>query len=113
MFININNNRFRIKTVFSKKDTSKGMMGKKFDNTFNGMLFLMNPGEHAFWMKNCLVFLDIIFINDNIITKIHHNCPPCETEDCPNYFGTGDTILELKGNTCKKLGIREGDEVSF
>ena len=111
MLINIGNHKFKLKVVFSQKDTSKGMMGKNFDNTFNGMFFLMNPGEHAFWMKNCIIPLDIIFIEDNVITKIHHNCPPCKTEDCPNYFGTGDTILELKGNTCKKLGIKVGDFV--
>ena len=39
MLINIGNNKFKVKVVFSQKDTSKGMMGKNFDNTFNGMLF--------------------------------------------------------------------------
>ena len=113
MIININNRKFKVKVVFSKKDTSKGMMNKLFDTTFNGMLFLMEPGDHAFWMKNCLVNLDIIFIKNNKITKIHRNCPPCQTEDCPNYFGDGDMVLELKGGSCDKFGIKEGDSILF
>jgi len=113
MLINIGKNKFKIKVVFSSKDTSKGMMGRDFDDTFNGMLFLMTPGEHAFWMKNCLVNLDIIFIDNNVITKIHHNCPPCKTQNCPNYIGNGDMILEVKGGTCKKLGIEVGDNVTI
>jgi len=52
-------------------------------------------------------------IKDGIITDIHSDCPPCDTEDCPNYCGIGETILELKGGTCNRLGISEGDEVLF
>jgi uncharacterized membrane protein (UPF0127 family) len=113
MNININNNNFKVKTLFSQKDTSNGMMGKKFDNTFNGMLFLMSDGLHCFWMKNCIIPLDIIFIQDHIISKIHHNCPPCKTKDCGNYCGEGDMILELQGGTCKKLDIKSGDKVIY
>ena len=107
----INKNKFKVKTVISSKDTSQGMMNKRFDDTFNGMLFIMSEGQHCFWMKNCIIPLDIIFIEDNVITKIHHNCPPCLSEECKNYCGTGETILELRGKTCRKLDIREGDEV--
>jgi uncharacterized membrane protein (UPF0127 family) len=113
MILKINDNKFKVKTMITKKDTQKGMMGRDFDSTFNGMLFLMDQGHHGFWMKNCIIPLDIIFINGNEITKIHHNCPPCETKDCPSYVGEGDTILELKGGTCKKLGIKDGDIIRY
>ena len=107
----INKNKFKVKTVISSKDTSKGMMNKKFDDTFNGMLFIMSEGSHCFWMKNCIIPLDIIFIDNGIITKIHHNCPPCKTKECKNYCGEGDMILELQGGTCKELNINIGDSI--
>lgn len=113
MVISINNKKFKVKTVITDKDTKKGMMGSKFDNTFNGMLFIKNDGEHCFWMKNCIIPLDIIFIDGNTITEIHHNCPPCTTEDCDNYCGDGDLVLELMGGSCKKLNINIGDEIVF
>ena len=47
-----------------------------------------------------------------VTEHIHHNCPPCKTKDCNNYCGYGDTILEVDGNTCKKLGIKIGDKIS-
>jgi uncharacterized membrane protein (UPF0127 family) len=95
----------------TSKDIQKGKMGKKFDNTFNGMLFMMKDGDHSFWMKNCIISLDIIFIKNNIITKIHNNCKPCKTSECERYTGNGDMILELKGGTCIKYDITEGDTI--
>lgn len=113
MRLSINGNKFKVKIAKSPKETQRGMMGRDFDETFNGMLFLMDEGQHCFWMKNCIIPLDIIFIEGNVITKIHHNCKPCLSEECKNYCGTGETILELRGKTCRKLDIREGDEVLF
>ena len=113
MLININGNKFKVKPVFTEKDTSTGMMGKKFSSSFNGMLFIMEPGQHCFWMKNCIIPMDIIFIDNNNITKIHHNCTPCISDDCENYCGEGDLVLEVEGNACKKLNISEGDRLNF
>lgn len=109
----INNNLFNLKTVFTDKDTQQGMMNKKFDDTFDGMLFLMKNKPHSFWMKNCIIHLDILFINGNKITKIHHNCKPCYSDDCEHYSGEGDMILELPSNTCKKYNIKEDDLIEL
>lgn len=108
----INNNLFNVKSVMTGKDIASGMMQKNFDNTFDGMLFLVEDGSHSFWMKNCICNLDVIFIKNGKITKVHHNCPPCITEECDHYTGSGDMVLELSGNTCKKYNIKEGDLVS-
>ena len=109
----INNNLFNLKTVFTDSDTQQGMMNKKFDDTFDGMLFLMKNEPHSFWMKNCIVHLDILFINGNKIIKVHHNCKPCLSDDCEHYSGEGDMILELPANTCKKYNIKENDTIEL
>ena len=113
MIISINNRKFKVKTVFTPKHTQKGMMGRKFGPDFNGMLFLMDNSENCFWMKNCIINLDIVFIKDSQITKIFHSCPPCKGDNCKNYCSEGDTILELQGGSCKKMNISEGDLVEF
>jgi hypothetical protein len=116
MEIKIGKNIFKIKLVVSEKEQSLGMMKKRFDETFNGMLFLQGSGHHCFWMKNCITPLDIIFIKDNVITKIHHNCPPLEDDhedDYENYCGDGDLVLEIQGGTSKQLNIVEGDKLSL
>jgi uncharacterized membrane protein (UPF0127 family) len=114
MEVIINNNLFNVKSAITDKDIQDGMKNKHFDNTFNGMLFIMNEGIHSFWMKDCLEYLDIIFISDGKIQKIYSDCPPCWMEDeskCTRYEGTGDMILEIKGGDCVKYDIVEGDSV--
>ena len=111
MIVNIGNNEFIVKTMVSPSFTQMGMQGRTFDDTFDGMLFLMDDEEHNFWMKNCKVPLDIIFIKNGIISKIHHNCDPCKTPECDHYEGSGDMVLELPGSECKKYDIKEGDRV--
>lgn len=112
MKLKINDNIFDIKSVLTSKDIQNGMMGKKFDK-FDGMLFFMKNEPHSFWMKNCVVHLDILFIEDNTIVKIHHNCKPCFEKDCESYDGFGNLVLELPGGTCKKYNINEYDEISL
>ncbi len=113
MEIIINNNLFNVKCVMTRKDIEKGMMFKKFDDTYDGMLFFMKDKPHSFWMKNCIIPLDIIFIKSNTIDKIHHNCKPCLTDDCEHYPGEGDMVLEILGGSCKEYDIQEGDRVYF
>jgi uncharacterized protein len=111
MFLTINNNIFDVKCLITEKDISEGMMGKKFNGDFDGLLFFMNLGNHSFWMKNCIVPLDIIYIEDNEVQVIHHDCPPCKEDPCEGYKGFGDLVLELPGGTCEKYNIKEGDQI--
>jgi uncharacterized membrane protein (UPF0127 family) len=113
MKVKINQNIFNIKTLIDKKSQSIGMMGKRFDSTFDGLLFLMGGKKQCFWMKNCIIPLDIIMIKNNVIVNIHHDCPPCNDGDCPSYCGRGNIVLELEGGTCEDLNIQPGDTVEY
>ena len=114
--ININEHIFKTKVLTEYNEIMLGMMGKKFTKKFDALLFVMNTPKQSFWMKNCIIPLDIIFIKDNIITKIHHNCPPCKSKKdngCKSYKGIGNLVLEIPGGTCEKLKIMEGDIILF
>ena len=115
MVVKIKNNVFQCKVAVTAQAVQNGMMGKNFNHTFNGMLFMMpSRTEQSFWMYNCVVPLDIIMIDNGKITTIHHNCLPCDNQNgCEQYSGFGDMVLEVAGDTCMELGIEEGDEVSF
>jgi uncharacterized membrane protein (UPF0127 family) len=112
MKIIINDNMFKCKVCNTPNTIINGMMGKQF-NGFDGMFFMMpEKKEHEFWMYNCIIPLDIIMIDDNVITKINKNCKPCDSEpDCEKYNGFGNNVLELPGGTCDELGICEGDSI--
>ena len=82
MKVVINKYGFKVKPVYKPIDIQKGMMNNNFNSSFSGMLFLMDDKEHCFWMKNCIIPLDIIFIKNKVITKL----APGSTIVANNYF---------------------------
>jgi uncharacterized membrane protein (UPF0127 family) len=113
MKLKIKENIFKVKTLTDKKSQSIGMMQKKFDSSFDGLLFLMGGKKQCFWMMNCIIPLDIIMIKNNTVMNIHFDCPPCNEDPCPRYCGVGNIVLELEGGSCEKLGIEPGDWVEY
>ena len=113
MKVKINSNIFDVIALGDSESQSIGMMKKKFNNSFNGLLFLMGGNKQCFWMKNCIIPLDIIIIKNNVIVNIHNNCQPCQGDDCPSYCGNGNIVLELAGGTCDRLLIEPGDSVEY
>jgi len=115
MRVIVNDNIFKVKVCLTPETIQKGMMNQKFNENFNGMLFILpENGPHSFWMKNCIVPLDIIFLNDSKeITSIHKNCQPCNSKDCENFNGNGSYVLEIAGGVCDECGIEVGQKVNF
>jgi uncharacterized membrane protein (UPF0127 family) len=91
-------------------DFAKGLSKREHLLDNEGMLFnFPTRGIRSFHMKDCLVPLDIIFIDKGIVKKIHHNCSPCESDDCKKYeCNMSDIVVEVLGGTCKKNNINEG-----
>ena len=108
----INNQQIPLEVMFTPDAKSLGMQGR--DHLTGGMLFPFDDiGEKSFWMKDCNIPLDILFISGNKINSISQDCQPCNQTTCPNYTGIGDTVLELPGGFCDNNNIVSGDEVTF
>ena len=107
----IGNKIFNAEYLSEPDDLSKGMMGR--ENLDGCMVFKMGKGHHSFWMKNCLIPLDIVFVLNNRISAIHKNCPPAEPHrmNPPKYTGIGDHVIEFPGGTCSDFKI--GDRVNM
>ena len=92
---------------------TKGLMWRKQMPQQNGMWFDMTntaPEQPiAFWMKNTLIPLDILFIDDNLtIIDIKENAKPLDTTPIwprfrPSY------VLEINGGEAKSHNIKIGD----
>jgi uncharacterized membrane protein (UPF0127 family) len=110
----INDNIFKCKVCSTPESVKEGMMNKTFDG-FDCMVFLMEQKTNQnFWMYNCIVPLDIVMVNDNVITSVNHFCPPCEVKnECDTYDGYGNIVLEFLGGTCNELNIKEGDKIKL
>lgn len=107
MSVMINDKAFEAEYLSTPEEMAQGMMGRK---ELNGcMVFKVGMGHHSFWMRRCLIPLDIVFVLKNRINKIHSNCPPCESFECKQrYTGIGDHVIEFPAGTCNdwKVGDR-------
>ena len=77
-----------------------------------GMLFVYPPGRAiALWMKNTLIPLDMLFIDDTgIIRFIKHDAQPHDLTPVPGPTGiAARAALELNGGRAAELGIEVGD----
>ena len=92
------------------KDFSKGLSNREHLLENEGMLFLFNDNTNkSFHMKDCLIPLDIIYIKEGKIDRIHHNCIPCNLDECEKFdHDSADVVVELMGGTCEKNNINEG-----
>lgn len=81
-----------------------------------GMLFNFNPPQPvAFWMKNTLIPLDMVFLRNGVVQTLIGNALPCKSDPCPNYPSskTIDQVIELRGGLAAKLGLKVGDRVTI
>lgn len=111
MSVTINGKTFPAEYMTSESEIQKGMMGRK---SLDGcMVFKLNKGHHSFWMKNCLIPLDIVFVLNKRISKIHPNCQPPESHvmNPPKYTGIGDHVIEFPAGTTTKWKV--GDQVNM
>jgi uncharacterized protein len=94
--------------------SQQGLMYRKSMEENRGMLFVFQkPAAHSFWMKNTLISLDIIFIDENKkIIKIHKHTTPLSTKDLPSG-GPTLYVVEVNAGYSDKFGINEGDFVNF
>jgi hypothetical protein len=89
---------------------AEGMMGR--EQLDGCMVFKMGKGHHSFWMKGCLIPLDIIFVSNNRISRIHPECQPSGNQlNPPRFTGIGDHVIEFPAGT--SAGWKVGDRVSM
>jgi len=109
MNVYLDNKVLPLEIMSTPNAISTGMMGR--ETLVGGMLFVFPEiSERSFWMKDCLMSLDIIFIINNKVTKVHNNCPPCYENNCESYKGISDKVLEVPSG---KYYINEGDLLEF
>ncbi len=102
--------RFRVAVADDPRERGKGLMNVSRMPPSKGMLFLYEEPQHAtFWMKNTLIPLDMIFMDETgKITRIHENAVPMD-ETVIDGGKDVRAVLEINGGMARKIGIAEGD----
>lgn len=108
MKIEIGDKEYNVKVAKTEEEREKGLQNVKELPEDEGMLFIFdNPQTVGFWMKDTLIPLDIIFINEDMevisIYKGESRNEDIAEEDDVKY------VLEVNQNS----GIKKGDELDI
>jgi len=96
------------------EERARGMMHRRELGPEAGMLFLFSECEQrAFWMKNTLLSLDMLFIDDGgRVVGLIERAEPLTTS--PRDPGVPSRyVLEVNGGWAARHGVRPGDLVRF
>jgi hypothetical protein len=95
-------------------ERARGLMHRASLPDDRGMLFLFDEmEEHPFWMKDTLLPLDMIFIDEEgrivgIVERAAPRTTTARTVGVPSRF-----VLEVNGGWTGARGVRTGDRVRF
>ena len=107
-----------LELAVTAEEQARGYMGRAEISDREGMLFLYAEDRRSsFWMKNCLVPLDIIWLDaDGGVVEVAANRPPCPEEGpCPNVTpnGVARYVLELAAGQAAAHEVRPGRRVAL
>jgi uncharacterized membrane protein (UPF0127 family) len=105
---------WQVEIVRSPFETQRGLMCRTSMRSDWGMLFLLESTRlQAFWMKNTLIPLDMVFITDDwTVAGVVTEVPPRTLEprgvNAPSRY-----VLELASGEAKRAGIAAGTKVRY
>jgi len=103
---------FRVEIAATPRQQEVGLMYRPAMGATHGMLFEMGaPQQAAFWMKNCPVPLDMLFIrSDGRILRIAADTTPYSEAPIPSG-GAITAVLELRSGEAAEIDATPGDVV--
>ncbi|WP_170399195.1 DUF192 domain-containing protein [Ruegeria arenilitoris] len=103
---------FNIELAISPQDRARGLMFRESLPQRSGMLFVFDPPQPvAFWMKNTLIPLDIIFVDRaGSVIRVHENAVPGDESPIEG----GDSVfavLEINAGLAARYLITPGTQM--
>ena len=100
---------FDVDVVDTPATRARGLMYVEHLPRGQGMLFVFErPQRTSFWMKNTLIPLDMLFVDETgLVRRVHENAVPGDLSGIPG----GDDILvvlEINGGLSDDYGIEAG-----
>lgn len=109
--------QFSVELATDAAAREHGLMQRTALAADHGMLFVFaTSAPRAFWMKDTLLTLDILYFDDaRKLVSVQHDVPPCVADPCPVYPSAGAAryVLELPAGTARQLGVQRGDPLTI
>lgn len=105
--------RFSVEIADDPAERAQGLMFRESMPQLAGMLFIyQNPQPLAFWMRNTLIPLDIIFLDETgTVVTLHENAIPLDETPLSGGDSPLLAVLEINGGLAEKLGIEPGTQL--
>ena len=108
---------YKVEIADDKAERNEGLMYRESLDEDRGMIFIYEEEwRPGFYMKNCLIPLDMIFMDEDFkVVDYFVNVPPCEAEPCPHYIPNNDSqyIVEVNAGQVGKMGLQRGDLAEY
>ena len=109
---------FIVELAETPEQRTRGLMFRESMGASKGMLFVFEKeGQRSFWMKNTLIPLDIIWINENKeVVFVKKNAQPCSAgEECEKIKSDelAKYVLELNAGVADKINLEIDDKLFF
>jgi uncharacterized membrane protein (UPF0127 family) len=104
----------KVEVARTEAERERGLMFRREIGADEGMLFLFpESGDHAFWMKNTPIPLDMIFIAEGgTVVGVVAGAEPFSL--APRSVGAPSRyVLEVNGGWGAAHGVARGDRVRF
>jgi len=99
------------------QEVTDGLMYRPSLPEQRGMLFIFDTDRYpAFWMKNTLISLDLVFLDSSgVVVDIAASVPPCASDPCPTYApkNPARAVLEIVAGAAAAHGVEPGAAISF
>ena len=104
--------RFSVEVADSVGERARGLMFREDMPKSRGMLFIYpRPSIVSFWMKNTLIPLDMLFLDDmGVVQRVHHRAIPGDLSHIPGGQGIL-AVLEINGGLAEAMGITAGTQM--
>ena len=105
---------FKIEIADSPYERQTGLMYRDSLEEQHGMLFIFENSElRGFYMKNTLIPLDLIFIDENYeIVHIYSKATPYETTTISSQL-PAKYVFEINGGLSEQIGIQKGMKIKY
>ena len=108
---------YRVELALTPEDQALGLMYRESLPPQAGMLFVFDaPGEHHFWMKNTMIPLDMIWMDDaGKVIFVSADTPPCKADPCATYGPDAPArqVLEIAGGMAANEKITAGSTLKI
>lgn len=106
--------KIEVEDASNPTERMQGLMYRTHMDEDKGMIFRFDhPDMQSFWMKNTIISLDILFIDDKgVINTIHKKTVPYSEKSLPSKQRS-QFVVEVVGGFCDRHGIKEGDLIEY